>query len=278
VIVLPPGLYIVATPIGNLGDITVRALETLRSVSLIACEDTRITGGLLHHFNIDTRMMAYHEHNADAARPRLMEAMRTQAVALVSDAGTPLISDPGYKLVRAAHADGIAVTTLPGASAVMAALTLAGLPTDQFFFGGFLPSKSGARQTAIAELARIPATLVLFESPNRIEESLADLAAGLGNRDAALTRELTKKFENVRRGRLLDLVASVASDPPRGEIVLVIAPPDAAAAATPADVDALLTQALTRLSVKDAAAEIASITGMARREVYARALLIANAS
>jgi 16S rRNA (cytidine1402-2'-O)-methyltransferase len=273
---LPPGLYIVATPIGNLGDITVRALETLKSVCLVACEDTRVTGGLLHHFGIATRMIAYHEHNAEESRPRLLDAMRTQAVALVSDAGTPLISDPGYKLVRACVADGIPVTTLPGPSSVMAALTLAGLPTDRFFFGGFLPTKAGARKAVIADLARIPATLVLFESANRIADSLADLATGLGNREAALTRELTKKFEEARRGTLADLAASVATDPPRGEIVLVIAPPDAATPVTAADMDALLAAALARLSVRDAAAEVASITGIPKRDVYARALQLAR--
>jgi 16S rRNA (cytidine1402-2'-O)-methyltransferase len=273
---LSPGLYIVATPIGNLGDITIRALETLKDVALIACEDTRITGGLLHHFSINTRMMAYHEHNADEAGARLIETMRTGAVALVSDAGTPLISDPGYRLVQSAHAAGIPVTTVPGASSVMAALTLAGLPTDQFFFGGFLPSRTSARKAMIADLARIPATLVLFESPNRIADSLADLAEGLGNRHACLTRELTKKFEETRRGTLAELGETVILDPPRGEIVLVIAAPDTAAAATPADIEALLRAALVRLSVKDAAAEVASITGTSKREVYAHALQLAK--
>jgi 16S rRNA (cytidine1402-2'-O)-methyltransferase len=273
---LAPGLYIVATPIGNLRDISLRALDTLRGASLIACEDTRVTARLLHAYDITTRMLPYHEHNADAVRPRLLEAARTGAVALVSDAGTPLISDPGYKLVRAACADGIPVTTLPGASAVMAALTLAALPTDRFLFAGFLPNKTTARRAALAELAHVPATLVFFDSPQRILESLEDLQAVLGNRTAALTRELTKFYEQVLRGTLAELIDHVKSAPPRGEIVLVVAPPDAAAKTTADDLDALLTAALARLSVKDAAAEIASVTGTPKRDVYARALVLAR--
>lgn len=275
---LKPGLYIVATPIGNMGDITLRALETLKAATLIACEDTRVTGKLLSAYNISTRMTPYHEHNAAAAQPKILAAARTGVVALVSDAGTPLVSDPGYRLVCAAHAESILVVPLPGASSVMAALTLAGLPTDRFLFAGFLPSKSSARQAALAALARIPATLVFFESPNRIADCLTDMAAILGNRQASLTRELTKLHEEARRGLLEDLVASVAQHPPRGEIVLVVAPPEAEHPTSETDIDALLRAALQRLSVKDAAAEIASITGVARREVYARALLLAKSA
>ncbi len=273
---LPAGLYIVATPIGNLGDITIRALETLKAADLIACEDTRVTGGLLKAYGIDGRMMAYHEHNADAAGPRLLDAARTGIVALVSDAGTPLISDPGYRLVSAACKENIPVVTIPGASSVMAALTLAALPTDKFLFAGFLPNKTSARQSAIAALARVPATLVFFESPNRIDDSLADLHAGLGNRAATLTRELTKLHEEARRSTLSGLIASVKEHPPRGEIVLVVAPPDAESPASQADIDSMLQDALQRLSVKDAAAEIASVSGVAKRDVYARALILAK--
>ncbi len=271
---LAAGIYLVATPIGNLGDITLRALDTLRRAALVACEDTRVTGKLMHHFGLSARLTPYHEHNAQAALPGLLEAARRGVVALVSDAGTPLISDPGYRLVRAAVAENIMVTSLPGPSSVMAALTLAGLPTDRFLFGGFLPNKSSARMSALRELAHVPATLVFFETAQRIEDSLADVRAVLGNRQAALTRELTKLHENVRRGTVEEVHASVIADPPRGEIVLVIAPPDEAPPSTTEDIDTLLRAALARLSVKDAAAEVASMTGTARREVYARALLL----
>ena len=226
---LAPGLHIVATPIGNLGDITLRALEALAGADLIACEDTRVTRKLLDRYGIATPLTPYHEHNAAKARPMLLRRLAEgAAIALVSDAGTPLISDPGYKLVRAAQDAGHTVTALPGASAVMAALTVAGLPTDQFLFAGFLPPKEAARRARIAELARIPATLVLFEAGPRLAATLADLAAGLGEqREAALCRELTKLHEEIRRGDLATLAESYADDAPRGEIVLVIAPPQA---------------------------------------------------
>jgi 16S rRNA (cytidine1402-2'-O)-methyltransferase len=273
---LSPGLYIVATPIGNLRDISLRALDTLAAASLIACEDTRVTGKLLKAHGIRTRMIAYHEHNADVAAPGLLEAACVSAVALVSDAGTPLISDPGYQLVQQACAAHIPVTTVPGASSVMAALTLAALPTDRFLFAGFLPAKKNARQKTIAELAHIPSTLVFFETPQRILDSLQDLLDGLGNRSATLTRELTKLYEEARRGTLQDLLSGVADNPPRGEIVLVIAPPAASEKATEADIDALLREALQRLSVKDAVAEISSMTDAPRRDVYARALALSK--
>jgi len=278
---LEPGLHIVATPIGNLRDITVRAIETLASCTLIACEDTRVTRKLLDHYGISIPLIPYHDHNAAEMRPRIIDRLADgAAVALVSDAGTPLISDPGYKLVRAAQEAGHVVHTVPGASSVLAALTVCGLPTDRFFFEGFLPSKSVQRRTRITELARIPATLVLFESGSRVAETLADLAEGLGNRTAALCRELTKLHEEVRHGDLAALASHYAGDAEtRGEIVVVVAPPDVEAHATDPDtLDALLRDALVRLSVKEAVAEIAAVTGEPRRHIYQRALALRKAS
>ncbi|HEY0300830.1 MAG TPA: 16S rRNA (cytidine(1402)-2'-O)-methyltransferase [Rhizomicrobium sp.] len=272
-----PGLYLVATPIGNLGDISLRALETLAVVDCIACEDTRVTRKLTERYGIGTPLMAYHEHNAAEALPKIIARLgEGQSVALVSDAGTPLISDPGYRLVRAAVEAGHAVTALPGASAVLTALSLAALPTDRFFFEGFLPPKQGARQKRIAELVSIPATLVLFESGPRLGASLADLAAGLGPRAASVCRELTKLHEEIRRGDLASLANDYADGgETRGEIVIVIAPPaDVETADT--DVDELLRNALARVSVKDAVGEVALATGRARRDVYQRALDLAK--
>jgi 16S rRNA (cytidine1402-2'-O)-methyltransferase len=275
---LPAGLYLVATPIGNLRDITVRALEVLAAADLIACEDTRVTRKLLDRYGIATPLTPYHEHNAAEARPKLLARLADgAAMALVSDAGTPLVSDPGYKLVREARAAGASVTALPGASAVLAGLTLSGLPTDRFLFEGFLPAKEGARRTRINELKRIPATLVLFETGARIAAALADLAAELGPRQAAICRELTKLYEEVRRGDLGTLAREAAqADEPRGEIVIVVAPPDRHGELAPVDLDALLRQALDRLSVKEAVAEIAAVTGEPRRGVYQRALALAK--
>src|SRR5215510_13892760 len=275
---LPAGLYLVATPIGNLRDITVRALEVLAGADLIACEDTRVTRKLLDHYGIATPLTSYHEHNAAEARPKLLARLADgAAIALVSDAGTPLVSDPGYKLVREARAAGTNVTALPGASAVLAALTLSGLPTDRFWFEGFLPAKEEARRARINELKRIPATLVLFETGPRIAATLADLAAELGPRQAALCRELTKLYEEVRRGDLGTLAREAAqADEPRGEIVIVVAPPDRHGELAAVDLDALLRQALDRLSVKEAVAEIAAVSGESRREVYQRALALAK--
>ena len=275
---LAPGLYLVATPIGNLGDITVRALEVLAATDLIACEDTRVTRKLLDRYGIATPLTSYHEHNAAQARPKLLARIADgAAIALVSDAGTPLVSDPGYKLVREARAAGANVTALPGASAVLAALTVSGLPTDRFLFEGFLPAKEAARRARIAELERIPATLVLFETGARIAASLADLAAGLGPREAALCRELTKFYEEIRRGDLATLAHQAADTPePRGELVIVVAPPDRQDDVSAADLDALLRQALDRLSVKDAVAEIAAVSGAPRREVYRRAIALSK--
>jgi len=271
------GLYLVATPIGNLGDITLRALELLASADIIACEDTRVTRKLTERYGIETPLTPYHEHNAAEARPKLLARLAAgQTVALVSDAGTPLISDPGYKLVRAVFEAGHKVTVLPGASAVLAALSVAGLPTDRFFFEGFLPAKQAARQKRVALLANIPATLVLFESGSRVVAMLADLAAAFGTRTAAVCRELTKLHEDVKRGDLEALAQEYsAGAETRGEFVIVVAPPrDDEDKAD--DVDDMLRRALTRVSVKDAVGEVALATGRPRREVYQRALVLAR--
>jgi 16S rRNA (cytidine1402-2'-O)-methyltransferase len=274
---LAGGLYLVATPIGNLRDITLRALDVLAAADVIACEDTRVTRTLLDHYGIASPVTAYHEHNAALARPALLARLaQGDAVALVSDAGTPLVSDPGFKLVRAAQQAGHAVVPVPGASAVLAALAVAGQPTDRFLFEGFLPAREGARRARIAELAAVPATLVLFESGPRLAASLADLAAGLGPRPASVCRELTKLYEEVRRGDLATLARDYAqAAAPRGEIVVIVAPP-VEAVPEPGEVDALLRQALARVSVKDAVSEIAAVTGRPRREIYQRALALAK--
>jgi 16S rRNA (cytidine1402-2'-O)-methyltransferase len=268
-----PGLYLVATPIGNLGDLSLRALELLAGADVIACEDTRVTRRLTERYGIATPLTAYHEHNAAEARPKLLARLAAgQAVALVSDAGTPLISDPGYKLAREAREAGHLVTALPGASALLAALSVAGLPTDRFLFEGFLPPKQAARQKRIALLAATPATLVFYESGPRLAATLSDLAAGLGTRTGAVCRELTKLHEEVRRGDLDTLAQDYAQGAEtRGEIVIVVAPPIEEEAADD-EVDALLRNALARVSVKDAVAEVALATGRPRREVYQRAL------
>ena len=272
-----PGLYVTATPIGNLGDVSLRALEVLGAADVIACEDTRISARLLHRYAISTPLTPYHEHNAQAAGPRLLRRLAAgEVVALVSDAGTPLVSDPGYRLVRAAIEAGVHVTSLPGPSAVTAALSIAGLPTDRFFFAGFLPSRGAARRRALGEFAAVPGSLVVFESPRRLGASLADMAAVLGPREAAVGRELTKRFEEVRRGRLDALAAAYAGQPPpRGEIVVVVAPPGRAAPAEApdaADTDELLRAALERAPPARAAGEVARATGLSRRALYARAL------
>jgi 16S rRNA (cytidine1402-2'-O)-methyltransferase len=276
---LAPGLHVVATPIGNLRDITLRALETLAAADLIACEDTRVTRKLIDHYGITTPLTPYHEHNAAEARPKILARLADgAAVALVSDAGTPLISDPGFKLARAAAAAGHTVTALPGASAVLAALTVSALPTDRFVFEGFLPAREGQRRKRIDEIKLIPATLVLFETGPRIAAALADLAAALGPREAAVCRELTKMYEEIRRGDLATLARDYgAAEEPRGEIVIVIAPPGAPAPDA-ADLDTLLRQALGRVSLKEAVGEIAAVTGRPRREVYQRALALSQDS
>jgi 16S rRNA (cytidine1402-2'-O)-methyltransferase len=278
---LEAALYLVSTPIGNAGDIGARARDVLARADLVACEDTRVTGKLLVILGIKRdetagRLLAYHDHNAAHRRPQIIERIKNGgSVALVSDAGTPLVSDPGYKLVAACVKEGLTVTAVPGPSAPLMALTLSGLPTDRFFFQGFLPAKGVARRTALAEISSVPGTLVFMESGPRLAASLADMAQVLGPRPAAVARELTKKFEEVRRGTLDALAAHYAeAGPPRGEICVVAGPPDADAAPTDADIDALLAEAMAKGSVKDAAAEVAARTGQPRKAVYARALAL----
>ncbi len=275
-----PGLWLVATPIGNLDDVSARALTVLASVDRIACEDTRRTGRLLARHGITGRLVSYHEHNAARVRPTLIRLLRGGgAVALVADAGTPLISDPGYKLVRAALDAGIRVTGCPGPSAPLLALILSGLPTDRFYFGGFLPARAGARRRALAPLASLDATLVFLESPRRLAASLGDMAATLGPRPAAVARELTKRYEELRRGTLASLADHYgAAGAPRGEIVVVIEGARAAAAPalSDAEIDGRLAGLLARGTVRDAAAQLSAETGRPRRELYARALALAR--
>lgn len=267
-----PGLYIVATPIGNLGDLSSRAAQVLSGVALIAAEDTRVTGKLLAHIGSKVPMQPYHDHNADAVRPLLIERMGREAIALVSDAGTPLISDPGYKLVRDARAAGVTVVTIPGACAAVAALTLAGLPTDRFLFAGFLPAKAHAKAAAIDELGVVRATLVLYESGLRTAATLALLAERLGDRPAAVAREITKLFEETVDGTLTSLAARYAGAPPRGEVVIVVGPPAPVTAPTALDLDAALMRAMTGRPLSVAVAEVSAMLGIARKTVYARAL------
>jgi 16S rRNA (cytidine1402-2'-O)-methyltransferase len=273
-----PGLHLVSTPIGNLGDITLRALETLAGVDIIACEDTRITRRLTERYGISALLKPYHEHNAALARPKILARLAQGAsIALVSDAGTPLISDPGFKLVREVSAAGHQVIALPGPSSVLAALAVAALPTDRFFFEGFLPPRETARRARLTELARIDATLVVFESGNRVEDTLRDLADIMGARDAAICRELTKLHEEVRRAPLSELAKSAGALETRGEFVLVIGPPAASAGIMGQDdLDDLLRSALKRDSVKDAVAHAVELSGRPRREIYARALVLAR--
>jgi 16S rRNA (cytidine1402-2'-O)-methyltransferase len=275
---IEPGLHIVATPIGNLGDVTLRALATLAAADAILAEDTRVSSRLTSRYEIATPLIAYHEHNAAQSRPEILERLsRGEALALISDAGTPLISDPGYKLVSEALAAGFTVRSLPGPSAALTALTLAGLPTDRFFFEGFLPQKSAARRERANALARIPATLIFYEAPGRLAESLADLATELGPRPAAVARELTKLFEETRRGDLAQLAAEYATaEPPKGEIVIVVGPPLLVPVLEDDALDREILEALGASSVKDAAAMVAARTGLPRREIYARALQLAG--
>jgi 16S rRNA (cytidine1402-2'-O)-methyltransferase len=270
---LAADLYLVATPIGNLTDITLRALAVLRDVDRIFCEDTRVTGKLLARYGIATPLEAYHDHNAERVRPVVLAALRRgERVALVADAGTPLISDPGYKLVRTAIAEGLAVTAVPGPSAALTALILSGMPTDAFLFAGFLPPRQTARRRALARWAAVEATLVLYESTLRLAESLADMADVLGDRAAAVARELTKLHEEVRRGRLAELANHYKSQgPPRGEAVVVVGPPEPVAPDR-AEIDGRLRAALGEFGVRDAAAKIAAETGLPRSDLYRRAL------
>ena len=273
-----PGLYLVGVPIGNLRDITLRALDVLAGVDAVACEDTRITGRLLRHYGIRTPMLTYHDHNAADVRPRLLARMAAgAALALVSDAGMPAISDPGYKLARETRAAGHPVTVVPGPSAVLTALVATGLPTDRFLFAGFLPSKSAARQAAWAELADLRASLVVFESARRLAASLADLAAVDPDREVAVTRELTKLHEQVRRGRAADLADAYATEgAPKGEVTLVVAPSAPGSSQVGAEaLDDALRAALAAGSVRDAADSVSAATGLPRRAVYQRALALA---
>ena len=273
-----PGLHLVATPIGNLGDITLRGLETLAAVDIIACEDTRITRRLTERYGIKAELKPYHEHNAVLARPKILERLAQGAsIALVSDAGTPLISDPGFKLVREVSAAGHAVIAIPGASSVLTALSVAALPTDRFFFEGFLPARQVSRRTRLSELARIDATLVMFESGNRVQETLVDLADIMAGRDAAICRELTKLHEEITRAPVAELAKAADTLETRGEFVLVVGPPRADAdVMTQHDLDELLRSSLARDSVKDSVAHAVELSGRPRREVYARALELAK--
>jgi 16S rRNA (cytidine1402-2'-O)-methyltransferase len=268
---LGPGLYIVATPIGNLSDLSPRAADTLAAADLIAVEDSRVTATLLRHIGARRPMKPYHDHSEEGVRSDLVARMAHEAVALVSDAGTPLISDPGYKLVRDARAAGVPIVTIPGPSAAIAALTLAGLPTDRFAFFGFLPAKAAARATAIAEAAPFRGSLVFYESGPRLAAALAALEEGLGDRPAAICREISKKFEETVCGSLAELAARYAGAPPKGEIVIVVGPPGEREKAGDADIDDALREAMTRLSPSRAAAEVAERLGLKRREVYERA-------
>lgn len=269
---LPPGLYIVATPIGNLSDLSPRAADVLRRCERVLAEDKRVSAKLLAHVGAKAPMTAYHDHSSENDRGRIVAMLSDKAIALISDAGTPLISDPGYKLVRAARAAGAGIHTIPGPCAAIAALTLAGLPTDRFLFVGFLPAKAKARREAIAELASVRATLVLYEGGPRLADSLAALSNDLGPRDAAVVREISKLFEECVTGTLGELAARYADASPKGEIVIVVGPPGDREAASDEDLDAALDEALARLSPSRAAAEVATLLNLPRKRVYARAL------
>lgn len=272
---LVPGLYVVATPIGNLRDVTLRALDVLGAVDVIACEDTRITRRLLERYGITTPMISHHEHNAGSVRPKLLARLQAgQRVALVSDAGTPLISDPGYRLVREAANAGHRILPVPGASATLAALSVAGLPTDRYTFVGFLPEKPTGRRNTLTELSKIKGSLVIYESARRLPASIADIANAMPDREIAVARELTKRFEEVRRGLAPDLAAHYQREgPPKGEVVLVIGP---APPGVPNidEVDAPLRALLETMSVRDASTAVATMTGVPKREVYTRALAL----
>lgn len=271
----PGELFLVATPIGNLGDITLRALETLKSVDRIACEDTRTSGVLLHHYGIKVPMQSYHTHNEAAATEQLLSALQEGArIALISDAGTPLLSDPGARLVEAAIAAGIRVTPIPGASALLSAITISGLSATEFFYGGFLPSKSSARRTALERLRTIPATLVFYEAPHRLIEALESLQEIFGDRPAAVARELTKLHEECRRGPLSQLIAHYTTTPPRGECVILVTGAEPPAAMDDASLDAALREALKTKRLKEAVADIAKIADRPKSDVYARALAL----
>jgi 16S rRNA (cytidine1402-2'-O)-methyltransferase len=269
---LSPGLYIVATPIGNLSDLSPRAAETLREAALVLAEDKRVSAKLLAYVGSKSPMQAYHDHSDERLRESVLSRLGSEAIALISDAGTPLISDPGYKLVRAARAAGHAVHTVPGPCAAIAALTLAGLPTDRFLFAGFLPAKAKARADAIAELAPIRASLVFYESGPRLAESLAALRDGFGNRDAAIVREISKLYEETVTGSLTEMAERYLQAPPKGEIVIVVGPPAEREAASDEDLDSALRDAMANQSVSRAAADVAARLNIPRKRAYARAI------
>lgn len=268
---LSPGLYIVATPIGNLGDITMRAAATLGACDGVACEDTRVTGKLMKHLGISKPLWRYDDHAGERDRERLIDSMRTRAIALVSDAGTPLVSDPGFRLVREAREAGIPITTLPGPCAAVAGVTLSGLPNDRFLFAGFLPTKEKARADVLAELAAVPATLVFYESAPRLVKSLETVAQVLSGRDVAVAREVTKLHEECRTGSAEELIAHYSAHPPKGEIVLLVGPPRATEVNAD-DADDLLRDALSSMKASQAAAHVARATGIDRKTLYERAM------
>ena len=272
----PPGLYLVATPIGNLADITLRAIFILRLADIILCEDTRVTRKLLSAYGISAKLYAYHEHNADSMEQTVLEQLQSgKRIALVSDAGTPLISDPGYTLVRAVQEAGIYLTSIPGVSSVITALTLSGMPTDQFLYVGFLPSKKGQRDKTIAGLATAPSTLVILEAPHRLQDALQSMQEGWPNRTLAVARELTKRHEELRRGTPAELLAYYTQHPPKGEIVLVASPPSAIEISPEQEaltLDSALAQALKTMRVKEASNSVADSLNLPRKQVYARAL------
>ena len=271
---LEPGLYVAATPIGNLGDMTFRAVETLKNAELILCEDTRQTGKLCAAYDISTPRAPYHDHNAARVRPGIIKKLQEgAAICLVSDAGTPLISDPGYKLVREARDAGVAVFPIPGACAAIAALSAAGAPSDQFHFAGFLPAKPGARMRVLDGLATVDATLVFYETAPRLAASLTVMAEKLGLRRAIVAREITKMHEEFREGLLDELAVAYGEVPPKGEIVIVVFPPEPLEASARA-IDAFLVYALKTLSVKEVASAAADALGVPRKEAYARALVL----
>jgi 16S rRNA (cytidine1402-2'-O)-methyltransferase len=271
---LEPGLYLVSTPIGNLRDVTLRALDVLARADLVLAEDTRVAAKLLNAYGLKAPLRRYDDHAGEAVRPQVLQKLAEGArVALISDAGSPLVSDPGYKLAQAAIAQGAAVIPIPGASAVLAGLATAGLPTDRFLFAGFPPPRSAARRALFTELEPVRSTLIFFEGASRLGESLKDMAEVFGPRPAAVARELTKLHETVVRGPLGRLAADPALQAPRGEVVVLVGPGEAAAA-SPADAEAALQEALTRLGPADAASEVARATGLNRRELYRRAVAL----
>lgn len=268
-------LFLVATPIGHLKDITLRALETLKLVDVVACEDTRVSGGLLKHYGITTKMIAYHSHNEAESAEKLVEhLLRGASIALISDAGTPLLSDPGARLVRVAIAAGVRVTPIPGASALLSAISIAGLPAEQFYYAGFMPSKITARKTALTALLPIPATLVFYEAPHRLLNTLVDLYSVFGKREAAVARELTKLHEECVRGTLPEIIVHFKAHTPRGECVIVVHGAAPTSGMDDAQLDAALIAAMANTSLKQAVAEVAAYAGRAKSDVYARALAL----